>query len=62
MRPTSAPIGASGRSAMAASMRSSVSSGSFVPPSAKILMPLSAAGLWEAEIMTPKSACRLATR
>src|SRR5690606_23987140 len=37
-------------------MRSSTSSGSLTPPTAKILMPLSSAGLCEAEIMTPKSA------
>ncbi len=37
-------------------MRSSTSSGSLVPPMAKNLMPLSGAGLCDAEIMTPKSA------
>src|SRR3954452_10409038 len=37
-------------------MRSSTSSGSLTPPRAKILMPLSGAGLCDAEIMTPKSA------
>ena len=37
-------------------MRSSTSSGSLVPPYEKNLMPLSGAGLCDAEIITPKSA------
>ena len=43
-------------------MRSSTSSGSLAPPRAKNLMPLSGAGLCDAETMTPKSASMSATR
>src|SRR5665647_314054 len=43
-------------------MRSSTSSGSLVPPKANSLMPLSGAGLCEAEIITPKSAPMSAIR
>src|SRR5690606_25105950 len=43
-------------------MRSSTMSGSLTPPRAKILMPLSGAALCDAEIITPKSASRSATR
>ena len=62
MRPTPAPVGASGGRCIALSIRSSTSSGSFVPPDAKILIPLSGAGLCDAEIITPKSAPMSATR
>ena len=62
MRPTSAPLGSSLAVPIAASIRSSTSSGSFTPPAAKNLMPLSGAGLWDAEIMTPKSARESAIR
>src|SRR5690625_5005591 len=55
MVPTSAPWGRSHSSPRRASIASSTSSGSLVPPRAKNLMPLSAAGLWEAEIITPRS-------
>ena len=47
---------------MAASMRCSTTSGSLTPPRAKILMPLSGAGLCDAETMTPKSASMSAIR
>src|SRR5262245_5284983 len=39
-------------------MRSSTSSGSFVPPRANSLMPLSRYGLWEAEIIAPSASRR----
>jgi len=39
-----------------ASMASSVASGSLTPPGPKNLIPLSAAGLWLAEMTTPKDA------
>src|SRR6478736_1462271 len=62
MRPTAAPVGSSFSPDIADSMRSSTTSGSFTPPRAKILMPLSGAGLWDAETMTPKSASMSAIR
>ena len=37
-------------------MASSVASGSLTPPGPKNLIPLSAAGLWLAEMTTPKDA------
>ena len=37
-------------------MASSVASGSLTPPGPKNLIPLSAAGLWLAEMTTPKEA------
>ena len=43
-------------------MRCSTTSGSFMPPRAKILMPLSGAGLCDAETITPKSASMSAIR
>ena len=56
--PTPAPDGPAGRLAedrarSSASMRSSTSSGSLRPPGANSLMPLSAKGLCEAEIIAP---------
>ena len=51
------PVGpVSSSTAMARSISSSMSSGSFLPPAAKNLMPLSGIGLWDAEIITPMSA------
>ena len=56
------PVGASLVDASACSMRSSTSSGSLVPPCAKNLIPLSAAGLCDADTITPKSALMSAMR
>jgi hypothetical protein len=56
MRPMPAPTGRSHGSLSRASMASSTSSSSFSPPRAKNLIPLSGAGLWLAESITPKSA------
>ena len=61
MRPTSEPIGVSAFPS-AASILSSVESGSLWPPREKNLIPLSGAELWLAEIITPKSASRSAVR
>ena len=43
-------------------MASSVASGSLTPPRPKNLIPLSAAGLWLAEMTTPNSASRAPVR
>ena len=63
-RPMSAPVGRRHPSlpATAASIRSSISSGSLCPPAAKSLMPLSGIGLCEAESTTPRSAPTSPTR
>ena len=45
-----------------ASIASSTASGSLTPPRAKNLIPLSGAGLWLADSMTPRSAPRSAVR
>ena len=60
-RPNSAPSGI-GAAVLSwavpswASMSSSVASGSLIPPGPKNLIPLSLAGLWLAEMTTPKAA------
>src|SRR3954465_13826896 len=54
-----APVGRSTSacpSVTAASILSSISSGSFCPPAAKSLIPLSGIGLCEADSITPRSA------
>jgi hypothetical protein len=51
-----AEVAGRGRFAERASMASSVASGSLTPPGPKNLIPLSAAGLWLAEMTTPKDA------
>ena len=47
---------------MRASIRASIASSNLPPPRANNLIPLSGIGLWEAEIMTPRSAFDSATR
>ena len=61
-RPMPAPIGERKGLESAASIWSSTSSASLCPPAAKNLIPLSGAGLWDAEIITPKSAFISAVR
>ena len=58
-RPRSA-VGA--ESSIAASISSSIASGSFVPAAEKNLIPLSSGGLWDAEITTPLEAPRSVVR
>ena len=55
-RPNSAPSGVGTAVPSRASMSSSVASGSLIPPGPKNLIPLSLAGLWLAEMTTPKAA------
>src|SRR5262249_13410559 len=56
------PDGARRASASRASISNSTASGSLTPPLAKILIPLSGAGLWLADSITPNSAPMAAVR
>ena len=61
-RPTPLPVGRSHGSFKRASIAASNESSNFPPPLAKNLIPLSGIGLWDALIITPRSAPLVATR
>ena len=61
-RPTWAPVGRCHGSPIRASIAASSESANFSPPRANNLIPLSGAGLCDAEIMTPRSAPLSATK
>ena len=61
-RPTPRPVGRSHGSPIRASISASIESSSLPPPRANNLMPLSGIALWDAEIITPRSAPVAPTR